>query len=173
MPQSDADRSRYTLSYEGGEYRIWMNSPTFLGVATARIPAVAADAVLSVDARFEGSGELGNFQLGCRSSDALDQGYRLTIEPDTGEAILWRQTSQSFVALSRGIFRAILPGPAINRIALRCHGDTISGIVNGQILVTARDSALPTGQLWMGIGLKAGIKGPLDARFDNLTVASP
>jgi hypothetical protein len=113
--------------------------------------------------------------LNCRYQPERVTEYRLTVYPGSGQFELTRWDGGGVVVpLVRPTFsRAIRLGFAKNQFELRCVGDTISASINGVTVATVTDRTYSQGQLRMLVGTPAGVRGTVEALFDNLMVSRP
>lgn len=169
MPSASSNPSRSRLGYTNGEYVVAKVDATWEGSPFATVPGTYADTTIIVDARIVGPAAGRYISLGCRDSD--DGYYILVVDVDAGSFRLGRrgQSSQNFVNDEET--RAINRGNAVNRLELRCAGNTLTATINGQQVASVNDPNLRQGELFFGVGVYSDqLPGTVEARFDNLRV---
>jgi class 3 adenylate cyclase len=171
LPDASLYPNEFAVSYGGGEYAIQSIALTPGRLPSVVVPGWYADATLAVDARVIGDADLQSIVLGCRNA-APRSGYRLTFRPGQGTGSLDRADDVSvLVRLAPLTHRGTInPRTGRNRIALRCVGSTISAIVNGTEVASARDPTYPAGRMWLGASIDAQVIAFGHAFFDNLLI---
>lgn len=169
--QSD-DPTQYSYQYLNGQFVIQALSPTFIGDVQSRsgTPEIA-NSSMTVDAGIGSADEQTTYVFaGCRAG-ADNNGYLFLLVPGTGQASIWREDAAGSVKLGEAnALAAVTPGSnQFNRIGIDCLDSTISGSVNGTVVVTQTDSTYLTGRNYMGIG-NSGPGGSLFGVFDNVVI---
>jgi len=165
------DPSQYLYAYQNGQFTIQTLQTGFYGELTAftAVPPVA-DASLAVDFAIAGDVTGKYAVVGCRAADK-STGYQLQVRPGTGEVDLWRLDPQNVTELdSVTDTSVVVTGNGNNHVEIRCIGSTITGIVNGQQLVTGKDANYLSGSTSIGAGQIRDATDQLLVGFDNLTV---
>lgn len=165
------DVSKYLYSYQNNQFIIQTLQPGFSGdlFAFTSVPDLT-DSSVAVD--FAIAGDLtGKYAfVGCRGGDQ-NTGYTFEAHPDTGDVALWRYDAQSAALLGQtNNTTAVNVGSGNNRIEIQCVGNTITGIANGQQLLTAQDLTYASGSSFIGTGKSNATTGQLLTGFDNLTI---
>jgi hypothetical protein len=165
------DPSLYLYSYQNNQFIIETLQPGFSGdlLAFTSVPELT-DSSVAVD--FSIAGDLtGKYAfVGCRGGDQ-NVGYILEVHPDTGAVAMWRfDPDDSELLGSTSDTSVVTVGSGNNRIEIRCVGSTITGIVNGQQMLTAQDTTYPSGDSFIGTGKNKDTTAQLLTGFDNLTV---
>lgn len=167
-PQTDDENG--SLGVAGDAYRIQVDLPhTDLWALT---PHQYADTRLETDVSML-AGPLSNrYGLLCRFADGGNF-YVFFISSD-GYYALGKVTNGSISLLGQDMMAyssTIQQGNAPNHLRLDCVGDTLTAVVNGQVIATARDGDFTLGNA----GLIAGSfeLGGVEISFDDLSVIKP
>lgn len=167
---SDDPNLRY--DYDDGGYEIDAFADDFSGDLTVAVPGVFTDGTIGIDAALTGKND-GNGHylfLACRVRDQT--GYKLEIRPLAGVAALWLLGSGGNQRIANvGLEGA--PGAGPFHIELSCEGDTITGRIDGQEVISATDRTYDQGSFAFGAGVYKVNAGKVSADFDNLTVSVP
>jgi hypothetical protein len=160
--------------YVDGEYAIQttQDGPSSYQVSPTA-PGVHAHAVTSADIRvLSGDDTSQTVSLGCRWSGTNDtqSGYRVAIEPLQGRFSLQRVDNRKVTLLvdwrdSDAIHR----GVDGNHVELLCAGSTIGVAINGTPLASVRDRTYAEGRAELAASSQ---RGPMEARFANLTISA-
>lgn len=160
-----------TNSYQNGQYLIQISEPSYSG-QTLRFPDVPemSDVRVGVDVALGGDPNGKYVFTGCRMG--LDSGgYWFTVMPATGRVVLYRFDPGELVLLQELTTSLVNPGNANNTIGIECVGSTVTGILNGQNVLTTTDATYATGASFIGVGATGDQVDGVTAGFDNLTVA--
>ncbi len=171
LSNQSPDPSQFTFGYQNSQFIIQTLQPGWHGdlYAYTSVPELT-DVQAMVD--FSIAGDLtGKYAfVGCRD-DGSGTGYMVEVHPDTGRANIWRYDGNSVENLATVTDTSVVHlGSANNRIEIICQGSTISGVVNGQTLLTAQDSTYTSGNVFIGAGKNSDTTDLLLAGFDNLSV---
>lgn len=187
LPRSSDQPTAYQLAYVGGEYQVRM---LVLGpdrTAKAYVPGTYIDASVAVDTRLVGDLPERGIVLACRSQPQLGE-YRFVVEPESRHFWLIRAIPRLDGSgrvgegiLASGPSSAINRGNANNRVELMCTGDTITGIVNGVVVGSAKEGSdvlgppgtepRREGRIWVGVWVRQRTNvTTAEARFDNLAI---
>lgn len=174
LSEESPDPARYVYQYALGEYIVQSVDAAHTGDIFSRVNAGPfSDGGVSVDAVIDlGAGEAPGPHLfaGCRAGDDHN-GYALRLQPATGNVTLWRLDADGSTELANGDALALLsPTNTSDRIGIDCTGATISGVVNGVLVLTATDETYGSGFTFIGAGTQTASPGPVFAAFDNLEV---
>lgn len=161
-----------TYSYANGQFLIQATDPSFQGelISFIGVPDMG-DVRVTVDVALGGDANNKYVLVGCRANDVSD-GYMLGISPSSGQAILFRADPADDVVLQQLTDASVVnPGNANNQIGIECVGNVITGIVNGQAVLSVTDSTYAFGTSFIGVGASGQQVDGLMVGFDNLTVA--
>ena len=172
-------RPDYEYATETGEFVVRTSAIGRSNSGHMGVPPQVGDAVTAVDVRLDGQIVDASVRLSCRVrfSGPNFSGYFVWLDPIEGRFGLHRQDLPPEDRLVELVqwqqSDAINRGTAVNRLMLRCVGDTISVIINGHEVGSARDGAYRSG--FSGVeALRGGaVRGELEARFDNFIIARP
>jgi len=165
------DPAKFSFGYQNSQFIIQSLQQGWHGdlFAYTNVPDLT-DANVAVD--FSIAGDLtGKYAfVGCR--DAGDgTGYMVEAHPDTGRVNIWRYDPDTVANLATVVDTTnVHLGSANNRIEISCQGSTISGMVNGQVLVTAQDATYTSGSVFIGAGKDSTTTDLLLTGFDNLSI---
>ncbi len=165
------DPAKYLYSYQNSQFIIQTLQTGLSGdlIAFTAVPDLA-DSSVAVD--FAIAGDLtGKYAfVGCRGGDQ-NVGYIFEVHPDTGQANIWRFDPENGANLASVTDTTnINIGSGNNRIEIKCQGSTITGIANGQQILTAQDTTYASGDSFIGTGKSSATTDQLLTGFDNLTV---
>ena len=172
LPTQAADPAVAQFSYQNNQYVIQSLQAGYSGdlIAPVAVPDLA-DVSVAVD--FSIGGDLtGKYAfVGCRAASNYENNYEVEVHPDTGVVNIWKIEPQNATKLATVTdTTAVNIGNGNNRIEIRCVGNTITGIVNGQQVISAQDSTYTTGAAFIGAGKSSATTAQLLVGFDNLTV---
>jgi serine/threonine-protein kinase len=173
LPHSSPRPNDYQLAYDSGEYRIQKVNPQYSQSAIAPIPGDFGDVGLAVGVRFVGDLDRRFATLACRIQNGSNGRYALFLNAATDMVRLYRYDAGSAAGIPLTPWKRppnVQPATELNRLELRCLGNTIAGYVNDQPVVSATDPTYANGRLWLSVGTYAGDPIPAEARFDNLVV---
>lgn len=171
LSSQSPDPARFSYGYQNSQFVIQTLQQGWSGdlLAFASVP-VLPNVDVAVD--FSIAGELtGKYAfVGCRMGDD-NTGYIFEVHPATGLANLWRFDPDDAVNLGKmSGSPAVNLGSANNRIEIACQGSAITGIVNGQQVLTAQDATYTTGDVAIGTGKTDDTADLLLTGFDNLSI---
>ena len=158
--------------YENGIYRIFVNLEN---QDYPRTPGLnlQSDLRVEVDATKVAGSDDNDFGVMCRYQDN-NNFYQFFVSSDGYVGILKMVdgASQNISADQLIDHPAVNIGNAMNRIGADCLGDTLTMYVNGQQVLTARDTTFMTGG---DVGIFAGTydEPGTDIHFDNFIVIKP
>lgn len=171
LPAASSHPGRSVLGYVDGEYMV--RNPNRNDTQVTVYPyGVYGDASIEVDVRLVGGTERRYVALTCRDQDTEEEsGYKLTVEPETGEVKLARRDDgDETVLVDWTASSAVRRGNATNHLELQCGGTNIIAFVNGTRVASARDATYDEGRVALKAGSFSGEKVTTEARFDNLVV---
>ena len=167
---SDPDLVQY--AYDDGEFVIETLEPD-AGVWQVQLPGPYADVVVAVDARIEGRANGRFVKIGCRfdrTSDGFEE-YSFVVDPEAQRALLYRSDGEDIEVLAdEDGFEGVNPDDETNRLELACIGETITATINGEEVAEVEDDSYAEGAVYLGAGTYAGVRGTVEARFDDLAV---
>ncbi len=167
-----ARNSKYTLEYKTGKYHVLLNSDPGTGQAIW-ITKPFTDMSVEADTQETTGPSDGLIGLACR---AADNGRMYTFEysQDGTYGIYKYSPDGSAETLDENTLNpnTIVQG-GVNHLEGVCSGDTLTLILNGQILDQVEDSEYTKGG--MGIIVRSGSSGEtgIDALFSNYVVKGP
>ncbi|MCA9859155.1 MAG: hypothetical protein KC438_05500, partial [Thermomicrobiales bacterium] len=172
LSSQSPDPARFVYGYQNSQFIIQSLETGWNGdlLAFTSVPAFP-DVSVAVD--FSIAGDLtGKYAfVGCRAADDNSSAYMFEVHPGTGQTNLWRFDPESAANLgSVTDTSAVNVGSANNRIEIRCEGSTITGIANGQQVLTVQDSTYTAGDPFIGTGKTDATTDTLLTGFDNLTI---
>jgi hypothetical protein len=168
LPQVSPD-PRFQFAYAAGEYVIRKLEVASDFVPLATVPGVYGDASVAVDVRLVGETAGRYVAVACRFTGTAE--YTLLMEVQLGRLTLVRMDRGTPTPLVEPVATtAINRGSQVNRVELRCVGDTITAVVNGTTVATARDSTYQAGLFYIAAGALNEVFGTAEGRFDNLLV---
>ena len=157
-------------AYQNGQFVIQTVNAGYSGDLAA-FPAVPSLPDVSVAVDVSVAPDLtGKYAfVGCRGSNT--SAYLFELHPDTRSVNLWRLDSDNMVSLGAATdVAAANAGSDNNRLEIRCVGNTITGLINGQQVLTAQDATYSSGDVFIGTGKDATTTDVLLTGFDNLTI---
>lgn len=165
------DPARFSFGYQNSQFVIQTFEQGWHGdlFAYTNVPSLT-DAKVGVDFSIAGdlTGKYGF--VGCRDAGD-DTGYMLEVHPDTGRVNIWRYDPDNVANLATVLDTTnVHLGSANNRIEIICQGNTITGIVNGQTLLTAQDATYASGDVFIGTGKDSTTTDLLMTGFDTLSI---
>ena len=171
LSSQSPDPARFGYGYQNSQFVIQSLEQGWNGdlLAFAAVPEMA-DVNVAVD--FSIAGDLtGKYAfVGCRGGDD-DSAYIFEVHPGNGLVNLWRFDPNDAAKLATMAGSpAINLGSANNRIEITCQGGTITGIANGQQVLTAQDTTYTTGDVFIGTGKTDDTTDLLLTGFDNLSI---
>ena len=171
LSDESPDPDRFVFEYANGEFILRALEATHTGDVIAPIDAgQLANSRTAVDAALAGN-QTGKYVFaGCRAGDD-NTGYYLQAQPGTGFVSIWRLAPGGPEMLAEEDASGVLiPGYEFNRIEIECSGTTITGIVNGEVVISASDDTYQSGTTFIGVGNTEQFPDVLFAVFDNLEV---
>ena len=185
LPQASPDPARFQAGYEDGEYVIRLTKPAKGTLVRIGLPGIHTDVNLGVDAWLARGTDDAVIVLGCRVNSDYREEYRLRIDPARSRFILtgWIDGEEThydwhyYTQVSPHAWVNPLHGP--NRVRLTCGWD-LNVYVNERWSLsvvtkpppTADSEYSPEGGIWIGVEVVSGSAADVEARFDNLEVAS-
>jgi hypothetical protein len=160
-----------TYAYQNGQYLVQASTPSFEGELSSylSVPEMASSR-LTVDATLDGDPTGKYVMAGCRASGDND-GYALAVFPGTGEIVLYREDpGESVVLASMTAPTLVQLGNATNQVGIDCSINIITGIVNGEPVLSIFDATYSFGTSYIGAGASGEQTDSLTVGFDNLTV---
>jgi hypothetical protein len=166
-------------NYVGGQYRLRVTTAgmTSLSNPSSAVPGTYGDVSIAVDAQMPPNQPTPYaIHVACRVQEgaAAAQGagyYLLAVDPVQGRVSMFLRKDGRLV---EGAFPTRQESPAVrrggesNRIELSCVGDTLTAAVNGQQVLSVRDTTFRAGRAQ--IGFEHGVGLGAEARFDNLVL---
>jgi hypothetical protein len=167
---SDDPDLRYDYDDEG--YEIDAFADDFSGDLIVPVPGEFSNGAIAIDAELTGRNDSNGHYLflACRVRD--NTGYKLEIRPLAQVAAIWLLSPEGDERIaSVGLEGDPNPGPF--RMEFRCAGETLTGFINGQEIVSVTDSTYDQGSFTFGAGVYRLSAGPVSADFENLAVSVP
>lgn len=160
-----------TYAYQNGQYLVQAFDAAFEGELTSYlgVPEMASSR-LTVDAAIAGDTEDKYVMAGCRAAGNND-GYAFVVFPGSGVLVLYRVDAGESVVLARMTDANLVnPGNANNQIGIDCWTGIMTGIINGEPVLSTFDDTYAFGQSYIGAGAGGTQSDGLTVGFDNLTV---
>src|SRR6478735_10121701 len=160
-----------SFAYLNGQFVVSVQQPSYQGdiISTLSVPELASSR-LTVDATIAGDPANKYVIAGCRHTDA-GEGYFFGYLPATGDLIIWRRDNAGDTNIVQSVDTSlIVPAGTTYQIGIDCWTNIITGIVNGQPVLSAFDATYPMGRPTIGIGANGQQTDGLSVAFDNLTV---
>ncbi|HET9658917.1 MAG TPA: hypothetical protein VFP05_01200 [Thermomicrobiales bacterium] len=160
-----------SFAYQNGQFVVNVQQPSYQGdiISTLSVPELASSR-LTVDAAIAGEPTNKYVIAGCRHTDA-GEGYFFGYLPATGDLLIWRRDTSGDTNIAQSVDASLIaPANATYQIGIDCWTNVITGIVNGQPVVSAFDDTYPTGRPTIGVGANGLQTDGLTVAFDNLTV---
>ena len=179
LPQSSPDPGRFYAGYEDGEYVIRLTKPAKGTLARVGLPGIHTDVELGIDARLARGTDDAVIVLGCRVNPDYGEEYRLRIDPSRARFTLDRWIDGEATD-TYWYYDGVIPGHWTNRVRLFC-GRELNVYLNEEWALSAipdlpsgadRMTFSPEGGVWIGIEVVSDSAANVEARFDNLEVAS-
>lgn len=170
--QEGSDDPNMRFDYDDGGYEIDAFADDFSGDLTVAVPGEFSNGTIAIDAALTGNNDSNGHYLflSCRVRD--ETGYKLEIRPLAGVAAIWLLSPDGDARIANvGLEGEPSSGPF--RIELRCDGDQLTGLIDGEEVITATDETYDQGGFAFGAGVYRLSAGPVSADFDNLTVSVP
>ncbi len=160
-----------SFAYENGQFVVDVAAPAYRGdiTSTLNVPELASSS-LTVDASIQGDPANKYVIAGCRHTDA-GEGYFFGYLPATGDVLIWRRDAGGDTNIAEAVEPSLIaPVNATYQIGIDCWTNTITGIVNGQPVVSAFDATYASGRPTIGLGANGQQTDGLRVAFDNLSV---
>ena len=179
LPQSSPDPGRFYAGYEDGEYVIRLTKPAKGTLARVGLPGIHTDVELGIDARLARGTDDAVIVLGCRVNPDYGEEYRLRIDPSRARFTL-DQWIDGEATDTYWYYHGVIPGHWTNRVRLFC-GRELNVYLNHEWGLSAipdlppgadRMTFSPEGGIWIGVEVVSDSAANVEARFDNLEVAS-
>lgn len=171
LSTNSVDPSQFLFTYQNGQFVIQALQTDYSGDLIT-FPQVPELANVSVATDFAIGGDLtGKYAfVGCRAADTTS-GYELDVHPEDGTVELWLIASGNSQRLASVVDTTnVNLGSANNRSEIRCEGSTITGIVNGQQILSVQDTTYTSGSTFIGAGKDTQATDQLIVGYDNLTI---
>lgn len=158
------------------------SGPAATGVASVLIPGAYGDAAISLQVRLLDLDSSRFVAVGCRYAVGPEgekpgentSYYQLIVRPHSRDFALqkvnYRGVGQADALVGWQTSEAIHADNGLNRLILRCVGDTISAAINGVDVAVVHDRTVASGQFWFGVGTTSPETHTVDARFEDLKV---
>ena len=180
LPATSPDPGRFYASYEDSEYVIRLTKPAKGTLARVELPGIHSDVELSIDARLVEGIDDAVIVLGCRVNPDYREEYRLRIDPSRARYGLahWIDGEEKH-SVWYSHMPVVNPGRGTNHVRLFCGRD-LSVYINQEYVPsvtfgfppTADYKFSPEGGIWIGVEVVSDSATNVEARFDNLSVAS-
>jgi hypothetical protein len=160
-----------SFTYANSQFVVNVQQPSYRGdvISTLKVPELASSR-LTVDASIEGVPANKYVIAGCRHTDA-GAGYFFGYLPATGDILLWRRDATGDTNIAQSVEPSLIaPANTTFQIGIDCWTNVITGIVNGQPVLSAFDATYETGRPAIGLGANGLQTDGLRVAFDNLTV---
>lgn len=170
--QEGSDDPDLRYDYDDDGYEIDAFADDFSGDLTVPVPGEFPNGTIQIDAALTGEND-GNGHylfLSCRVRD--ETGYKLEIRPLAQVAAIWLLSPDGNERIaSVGLEGDPSSGPFT--IAFGCLGDELTGLIDGQEIISVTDDSYDAGSFAFGAGVYKVSAGPVSADFDNLAIAVP
>jgi outer membrane biosynthesis protein TonB len=170
--QEGSDDPDLRYDYDDDGYEIDAFADDFSGDLTVPVPGEFPNGTIQIDAALTGKND-GNGHylfLSCRVRD--ETGYKLEIRPLAQVAAIWLLSPDGDERIaSVGLEGDPSSGPFT--IAFGCLGNELTGLIDGQEIVSVTDDTYADGSFAFGAGVYKVSAGPVSADFDNLAIAVP
>ena len=179
LPATSPEPGRFYAGYEDGEYVVRLTKPAKGTLARIGLPGIHTDVELSVDARLVKGIDDAVIVLGCRVNPDYGEEYRLRIDPSRARFTL-DQWIDGEATDTYWYYHGVIPEHWTNRIRLYC-GRELNVYLNDEWGLSARPDPPPgagrmtfsaEGGVWIGVEVVSASATNVEARFDNLSVAS-
>jgi hypothetical protein len=160
-----------SFTYRNGQFVVDVQQPSYQGdiISTLSVPELA-NSRLSVDASISGDSANKYVIAGCRHTDA-GEGYFFGYLPATGDLIIWRRDATGDTNIAQSVDASLIaPAGATYQIGIECWTNNITGVVDGQPVLSAFDDTYAQGRPTVGVGANGRQTDGLSVAFDNLTV---
>jgi hypothetical protein len=160
-----------SFTYLNGEFVVDVQQPSYTGdiISTLFVPELASSR-LTVDTRLGGDPNNKYVIAGCRHTDA-GEGYFFGYLPATGDVLIWRRDASGDTNIAQSVEPSLIAAPgSVVQIGIDCWTNIMTGIVNGQPVLSAFDDTYATGRPSIGVGANGRQTDGLKVAFDNLTV---
>ncbi len=179
LPVTSPDPGRFYAGYEDGEYVVRLTKPAEGTLARIGLPGIHSDVELGIDARLVEGIDDAVIVLGCRVNPDYGEEYRLRIDPSRARFTL-DQWIDGEATDTYWYYHGVIPEHWTNRIRLYC-GRELNVYLNDEWGLSARPDPPPgadpmtfsaEGGIWIGVEVISDSATNVEARFDNLSVAS-
>lgn len=170
--QEGSDDPDLRFDYDDEGFEIDAFADDFAGDLTVPVPGEFPNGTIAIDAALTGRNDSNGHYLflACRVRD--NTGYKLEIRPLAQVAALWLLSPEGDERIANvGLEEGGDLGSF--RMELRCDGETMTGSINGQEIISATDATYDQGSFAFGAGVYRLSAGPVSADFNNLIVAVP
>ncbi len=167
-----ARNTKYVLEYESGQYHVQINEQGAGQEVTSATEKTYSDVSIQVDVQQTAGPADGLMGVTCRN-DNNGNFYSFEISPD-GTYGIYKYSKDSGDALDE---ETLSPNTVnqngLNRVEGVCQGDTLTLLLNGQVLTQVQDSSYTKGQV--GLLVRTGSSGDPgeDVLFGHLVVKGP
>jgi DNA-directed RNA polymerase subunit RPC12/RpoP len=167
-----ARNSKYTLEYKGGNYHVLINEQNAGQEVTRADEGNYADVSVEVDVQQTAGPSDGLMGVTCRD-DNNGNFYSFEFSQD-GTYGIFKYVNNSGDSLDEQTLEpGLIQQNGVNHIVGVCAGDTLTLLVNGQVLSQVEDSDYTKGEV--GLIVRAGSSGAAgeDVLFSHLVVKGP
>ena len=167
-----ARNSKYTLEYKGGTYHVLINEQGQGQEVTSASEKDYADTSIAVDIQQTAGPNDGLMGVTCRN-DGNGNFYSFEFSQD-GTFGIYKYSKDSGDALDEESLQPNALNPqGVNHIEGICQGDTLTLLLNGQVLSQVQDSDFTKGEV--GLIVRTGSSGNAgeDVLFSHLVVKGP
>ncbi|CAN5677659.1 hypothetical protein BH23CHL5_BH23CHL5_11920 [soil metagenome] len=161
--------------YDAGNFDIDALNEDFNGAFAVPFGSGFQDGTIAIDGLLTSgtADQPGRYMfVSCRVGDE-GGGYRLEYRPQISGVILRKLDSPAGQRIGSGEFEGNEDAEDPVRLELSCQGSTITGRINGIVVVSAEDDEFTVGGLDVGGGIYTVSSGQLSVNFDNLAVSVP
>jgi hypothetical protein len=176
LPQSTS--GLYRQAYSGSSYLVGVYDQKFLNVHAYSVPFTSLgtqiDSTIALDVAVNSGSDNAFVRLTCRRAETSDTvtDYGFALTPGTRSWALTKQDATGALktlASKSGVSSINATGS--NHLELDCIGNTLTGRINGQTVVTKHDSTFASGDVGLSLGDTSAPS--VAAAFRNIVVSKP
>jgi DNA-directed RNA polymerase subunit RPC12/RpoP len=167
-----ARNSKYTLEYKGGNYHVLINEQNVGQEVTRNGEGSYADASIEVDVQQTAGPSDGLIGVTCRNDNNGDF-YSFEFSQDGAYGIYKYSNDNGNSLDEQTLEPGLIQQNGVNHLEGVCAGDTLTLLLNGQVLSQVQDSSYTEGQA--GLLVRTGSSGAsgADVLFSHLLVKGP
>ncbi|HEY9152771.1 MAG TPA: family 16 glycoside hydrolase [Anaerolineales bacterium] len=169
---SRAKNQDYTLEYKNGKYHVLIN-PSSNGGQAVWIDGSYTNITVEADVQETSGGNDGTIGIACRA-DKNGNMYTFEFSQSGSYSINKLDSSGSSTSLTEGTLNPnTVNQNDVNHIEGVCDSDTLTLILNNQVLAQAQDSDYAKGGVGMIVNPGSGGGNSMDVLFSNFVVKGP